>query len=223
MRYNDTRGSEINSGANRGRSPASRSSSPTIGPRTCCSYSGFRSLNQSRSLLRFSARRNASVLRENCALSCLRENTWAMTSILSDAARAALTADLQALLGERCTTNPTQLEHHSRGESWHAPGLPDIVVFPLTTEEVVSVIVAAGRRHAPVVPFGVGSSLEGHVNAIHGGVSVDLSRMNRILGVSAEDLDCQVEAGVTHRQLNKALSNRGVQFWVDPGADATLG
>ena len=146
-----------------------------------------------------------------------------MSSILSDAARSALTADLQALLGERCTTNPTQLEHHSRGESWHAPGLPDIVVFPLTTEEVVSVIVAAGRRHAPVVPFGVGSSLEGHVNAIHGGVSVDLSRMNRILRVSAEDLDCQVEAGVTHRQLNKALSNSGVQFWVDPGADATLG
>jgi D-lactate dehydrogenase (cytochrome) len=73
------------------------------------------------------------------------------------------------------------------------------------------------------VPFGVGSSLEGHVNAIRGGVSVDLSRMNRILRVSAEDLDCQVEAGVTHRQLNKALSNSGVQFWVDPGADATLG
>src|SRR4026209_2164510 len=156
MRYSDTRGSEINSGANRGSSPASRSSSPTIGPRTCCSYSGFRSLNQSRLLLRFSARRKLRVL---------RDNTWAMSSILSDAARAALTADLQALLGERCTTNPTQLEHHSRGESWHAPGLPDVVVFPLTTEEVVRIIAVARRHHAPVVPFGVGSSLEGHVNA----------------------------------------------------------
>jgi len=142
---------------------------------------------------------------------------------LSDAARAALTTDLQVLLGERCTVNPTQLEHHSRGESWHAPGLPDVVVFPLTTEDVAGVIEIARRYHAPVVPFGVGSSLEGHVNAIRGGISVDLSRMNRILRVSPEDLDCDVEAGVTHRQLNKSLSNSGVQFWVDPGADATLG
>jgi D-lactate dehydrogenase (cytochrome) len=146
-----------------------------------------------------------------------------MTSILSDAAKAALTADLQALLGDRFTVNPTQLEHHSRGESWHAPGLPDAVVFPLSTDDVAAIVTVARRHRAPVVPFGVGSSLEGHVNAIRGGVSVDLSRMNRILRVSPEDLDCQVEAGVTHRQLNKALSNSGVQFWVDPGADATLG
>ena len=146
-----------------------------------------------------------------------------MTSILSDAARAALTADLQALLGDRSTMNPTQLEHHSHGESWHAPGLPDVVVFPLSTDEVAAIVTVAQRHRAPVVPFGVGSSLEGHVNAIRGGVSIDLSRMNRILRVSAEDLDCQVEAGVTHRQLNKALSNSGLQFWVDPGADATLG
>ena len=73
------------------------------------------------------------------------------------------------------------------------------------------------------MPFGVGSSLEGHVNAIHGGISIDLSRMNRVLRVSADDLDCHVEAGVTHRQLNKALANTGVHFWVDPGADATIG
>jgi D-lactate dehydrogenase (cytochrome) len=146
-----------------------------------------------------------------------------MSSILSEAARTALAADLQALLGERCTTNATQLEHHSRGESWHAPGVPDAVVFPLSTDEVSRIIGVARRHRAPVIPFGVGSSLEGHVNAIHGGVSIDLSRMNRILRVSPEDLDCQVEAGVTHRQLNKALSNSGVQFWVDPGADATLG
>ena len=132
-------------------------------------------------------------------------------------------ADLQALLGDRCTANATQLEHHSRGESWHAPGLPDVVVFPLTTEEVAGIVGVAVRHSAPIVPFGVGSSLEGHVNAIHGGISIDLSRMNRILRISPEDLDCQVEAGVTHRQLNKALSTSGVQFWVDPGADATLG
>jgi D-lactate dehydrogenase (cytochrome) len=138
-------------------------------------------------------------------------------------ARVELIADLQALLGDRCTTNATQLEHHGHGESWHAAGVPDVVVFPLTTEEVSRVVRAAARHHAPVVAFGAGSSLEGHVNAIAGGVSLDLSRMNRVLRISADDLDATVEAGVTHRQLNKALANTGMAFWVDPGADATIG
>ena len=137
--------------------------------------------------------------------------------------RATLIADLEALLGDRCTTNPTQLEHHGHGESWHAPRQPDGVVFPLTTEEVSETVRIAARHGAAVVPFGAGSSLEGHVNAIAGGVSIDLSRMNRVLRVSADDLDATVEAGVTHRQLNKALANTGMAFWVDPGADATLG
>ena len=132
-------------------------------------------------------------------------------------------ADLRALVGERCTTNPTQLEHHGHDESWHASGEPDAVVFPLTTDEVSAVVAAAARHRSPVVPFGIGSALEGHVNAIHGGVSIDLSRMNRVVRVSVDDLDATVEAGVTHRQLNKALANTGVAFWVDPGADATLG
>ena len=82
---------------------------------------------------------------------------------------------------------------------------------------------AAARHGAPVVPFGAGSSLEGHVNALQGGVSIDLSRMNRVLRVSVDDLDVTVEAGITHRQLNKALANTGVYFWVDPAADATIG
>jgi len=146
-----------------------------------------------------------------------------MASVLSEDARAALVAELRALLGDRATSNPTQLEHHSHGESWHAPGTPDAVVFPVSTEEVSAIVRIAGRYGAPMVPFGIGSSLEGHVNAIHGGVSIDLSRMNRVLRVSVEDLDCHVEAGVTHRQLNKALANTGVSFWVDPGADATIG
>ena len=137
--------------------------------------------------------------------------------------RAALVADLQTLLGDRCTTNPTQLEHHGHGESWHAPGEPDVVVFPVTTDEVSGIVRAAGRHGAPIVPFGAGTSLEGHVNAIDGGISIDLSRMNRVLRVSADDLDATVEAGVTHRQLNKALANTGMAFWVDPGADATIG
>ena len=146
-----------------------------------------------------------------------------MTSTLTHSARSAAIAELRALLGDRCSTNPTQIEHHSRGESWHAPAPPDAVVFPQTTDEVSAIVRTAARHRAPIVPYGVGSSLEGHVNAIHGGISVDLSRMNRILRVSVEDLDCQVEAGVTHRQLNKALASSGVQFWVDPGADATIG
>ena len=146
-----------------------------------------------------------------------------MASVLSTIARTALVSELRGVLGDRCSTNPTQVEHHSHGESWHPHGAPDVVVFPVSTEEVAAIVQAAMRHRAPLVPFGAGSSLEGHVNAIHGGVSVDLSRMNRVLRVSADDLDCQVEAGVTHRQLNKALAGTGMHFSVDPGADATIG
>jgi D-lactate dehydrogenase (cytochrome) len=127
------------------------------------------------------------------------------------------------MLGDRCSTSPTQIEHHSHSESWHAAGAPDVVVFPVTIDEISAVVRAAAQHGAPVVPFGAGSSLEGHVNAVCGGVSLDLSRMNRILRVSAEDLDATVEAGVTHRQLNRALASSGLAFWVDPGADATIG
>jgi D-lactate dehydrogenase (cytochrome) len=146
-----------------------------------------------------------------------------MYSPLASEMRTALVAELQALLGDRCTTNQTQLEHHSHGESWHSPGLPDVVVFPLGTDEVSAIVRAAAAHGAAIVPFGAGSSLEGHVNAVAGGVSIDLSRMNRVLRVDADDLDATIEAGVTHRQLNKALANTGLAFWVDPGADATIG
>jgi D-lactate dehydrogenase (cytochrome) len=145
------------------------------------------------------------------------------SSRLTPDARAALVAELRGLLGDRCSTNPSQIEQHSHSESWHTPVDPDVVVFPLSTDEVSAVVRAAARVQAPVVPFGAGSSLEGHVNPVEGGVSIDLSRMNRVLRVSVDDLDATVEAGVTHRQLNKALANTGVAFWVDPGADATIG
>jgi D-lactate dehydrogenase (cytochrome) len=137
--------------------------------------------------------------------------------------REPLVAELRELLGDRCSTNATQIEHHSHSESWHPPAPPDVVVFPATTAEVSAIVAAAARHGAAVVPFGAGSSLEGHVNALAGGVSIDLSRMNRILRVSADDLDCTVEAGVTHRQLNAELTKSGLGFWVDPGADATIG
>jgi D-lactate dehydrogenase (cytochrome) len=137
--------------------------------------------------------------------------------------RELLITELRALLGDRASTNPTQIEHHSHSESWHPAGAPDVVTFPISTAEVSQIVAAAARHGAPVVPFGAGSSLEGHVNALAGGVSIDLSRMNGILRVSPDDLDATVEAGVTHRQLNKALERSGLAFWVDPGADATIG
>jgi D-lactate dehydrogenase (cytochrome) len=144
-------------------------------------------------------------------------------SILAAATLDALVVELRSLLGDRCSTAASHREHHSHGESFHAAGEPDVVVFPTSTDEVSAIVRAAARFHAPIVPFGVGSSLEGHVNALTGGVSVDFTRMNRVLRVSADDLDATVEAGVTHRQLNKALNSTGLHFWVDPGADATIG
>src|ERR1051325_5459258 len=146
-----------------------------------------------------------------------------MPSVLSAPVRDALVAGLRALAGDRCTTNPTQLEHHSHGESWHGHAAPDVVVFPASTAEVAAIVKAAARHRAPIIPFGIGSSLEGHVNAFSGGGTIDFSRVTRILSVNAEDLDATVEAGVTHRTLNKTLNNRGLVFWVDPGADATIG
>ncbi len=131
--------------------------------------------------------------------------------------------DLRQLLGERVSTSDAVRDHHSRGESWHAPGLPDAVVFPESTDEVARIVAACARARVPVVAFGMGSSLEGHVNAIHGGVSVDLTRMHRVLRLSPDDLDVTVEAGVTHRKLNDHLKNTGLIFPIDPGADATIG
>lgn len=137
--------------------------------------------------------------------------------------RAALVSELRAALGDRLSTSEAVRDHHSHGESWHAPALPDAVAFPVTTEEVSAIVAACARHRTPVVPFGMGSSLEGHVNAIHGGISIDLTRMARVLRLSAEDLDVTVEAGLTHRKLNDHLKNSGLMFTVDPGADATIG
>ena len=130
---------------------------------------------------------------------------------------------LRDILGDRVSTADSVREHHSHGESWHAPGLPDAVVFPATTEEVAAIVQVCARHRVPVVPFGMGSSLEGHVNAIHGGVSIDLTRMTRVLRLSTEDLDISVEAGLTRLKLDAHLKNTGLMFPIDPGADATLG
>lgn len=136
--------------------------------------------------------------------------------------QAAL-ADLRALLGDRVTAAEAVREHHSHGESTHPPALPDLVCFPRSAEEVSRIMAISARYQLPVVPFGAGTSLEGHVHALRGGLCLDMRQMNRILRVSVEDMDATVEAGVGRLQLIKALDNTGLTFFIDPGADATLG
>lgn len=132
--------------------------------------------------------------------------------------------ELAGMLGERISFSAVLREQHSHGEGYAARGVPDAVVFAESTEQVASVVRLCRKHLVPVVPFGAGSSLEGHVAAVRGGVSLDLTRMNRILQVSAEALDCRVEAGVTReQQLNAHLRAEGLFFTVDPGADATIG
>ncbi len=136
---------------------------------------------------------------------------------------ATVIDQLRALLGDRVSTSDSVREHHSHGESWHAPGLPDAVVFPTSTEEVSNIVALCARHRTPVVAFGMGSSLEGHVNATRGGISIDLTRMTRVLRLSPDDLDITVEAGLTRLKLDAHLKNTGLMFPIDPGADATIG
>jgi D-lactate dehydrogenase (cytochrome) len=135
----------------------------------------------------------------------------------------ALIGELAGIGGANLSTATAVREHHARGESHHPAALPHAVVFPESTEAVQAIVRACATHRCPVVPFGAGSSLEGHVNAIHGGVSIDMTRMNRILRVGTDDLDATVEAGVTRKQLEKHLRSTGLIFHLDPGADATLG
>jgi D-lactate dehydrogenase (cytochrome) len=134
-----------------------------------------------------------------------------------------LVADLAALLGDRFSTSAAVRDHHSRDESYHAPEAPDAVAFPQSTEEVRAIVNACARHRTPVISFGAGTSLEGHVMASRGGVCLDMTRMNRVLRVGAEDMDATVEAGLTRKQLNLALRDSGLCFFIDPGADATIG
>ena len=135
----------------------------------------------------------------------------------------AAVAELKSLLGSRASTSEAQREHHSHGESYHSPAAPDIVCFPRSTQEVSEIMKISARHQLPVVPFGAGTSVEGQVHAIHGGITIDLREMNKALRVSPEDCDATVEAGITRMQLVKALNNTGLTFFIDPGADATIG
>jgi len=136
---------------------------------------------------------------------------------------AELVTRLSGDFGERAVTTQAVREHHSHGEGLADAALPDVVVFPHSNEEVASIVRLCHLARVPVIAFGVGTSLEGHVAALYGGVCVDLSQMNRVLEVNAEDLDCRVQAGVTREQLNAELKGTGLFFPIDPGANATIG
>ena len=130
---------------------------------------------------------------------------------------------LETLLGDRLSTGESIREIHGRDEAYSTPALPDAVAFPESTEEVSKIMKICSQFQVPVVPFGIGTSLEGHVIPIHGGISVDTSRMNKVLEIHESDLDAVVQPGVSRTQLNDELRASGLMFTVDPGADATLG
>ena len=136
---------------------------------------------------------------------------------------AELVGRLAAQYGDRAITNTSVREQHGHGEGMADAALPDVVVYPTSNEEVAAIVRLCHAARVPVIAFGVGTSLEGHVAALYGGVCLDLSRMDRVLEVNADDLDCRVQAGVTREQLNADLKGTGLFFPIDPGANATLG
>ena len=129
---------------------------------------------------------------------------------------------LRNLLGERLSTGISIREFHGRDEAYTSPSLPDAVAFPNSTAEVSQIVKICAQYRCPMVPFGLGTSLEGHVVPIYGGVSIDTSRMNRILEIHDQDLNAVVQPGVTRKQLNAELRASSLMFTVDPGADATI-
>jgi len=132
-------------------------------------------------------------------------------------------AEIRQLLGDRLSTSAAVREQHGKDQTWNPGAPPDAVAFARSTEEVRKIVLICGKYDTPVIAYGTGTSLEGHFSAPFGGVSIDLSGMNRILEMNAGDLDCRVEAGVTRKQLNAELRHLGLFFPVDPGADASLG
>src|SRR3954471_9331322 len=136
---------------------------------------------------------------------------------------AALLAALKARFGDRCSTAMAVREQHGRDESSFQVPPPAAVVFAESTEDVVAAVKLAAQYDTPVIPFGVGSSLEGHLLAVQGGVSIDVQRMNKVLSVNADDLTVTVQPGVTRKQLNEEIKSTGLFFPIDPGADASIG
>ncbi len=132
-------------------------------------------------------------------------------------------SQLRELLGERLSTGSSILELHSHDEAYGTPALPDAVAYPQSTTEVSQIMKICHTCQCPVVPYGVGTSLEGHVIPVRGGITIDTSRMNKLLKVFESDMNAIVQPGVTRKQLNEELRATGLMFTVDPGADATMG
>src|SRR3954467_4136897 len=135
----------------------------------------------------------------------------------------AASAALAAKFGNRLVTSQAVREQHGNVLTWIENQPPDAVVFPQSAEDVQDAVRICTQHKVPVIPYGTGTSLEGHINAPQGGVSLDFRDMNRVLSVHAEDLDCVVEPGVTRKQLNEYLRDQGLFFPIDPGADASIG
>lgn len=137
--------------------------------------------------------------------------------------RAQVLARLSELLGGRAQAGTALREQHGKDASFHPAVPPELVVYPTSTAEVSQVVALCHQGRVPVIPFGTGTSCEGGVAALHGGVCIDLGRMDQVLRVDAEDMDCRVQAGVTRKRLNARLHGTGLQFPIDPGADASIG
>ncbi|MEM6596164.1 MAG: FAD-binding protein, partial [Pseudomonadota bacterium] len=136
---------------------------------------------------------------------------------------AAAIEELKSLLGERCTTSKSDRDIHGRSEVYYAPMPPDAVVYPRSAEEVSEIVKICARHDCPIIPWGTGTSLEGHALALKGGITVDFAQMNQVVEVNAEDMDVRVQPGITRVALNEELRATGLYFPVDPGANASIG
>src|SRR6478735_2900502 len=135
----------------------------------------------------------------------------------------AVIGELKRRYGDRVTTAHAVREQHGKDISYHEAHLPDAVVFAESAEEVQAIVQLCAKHKTPIIPFGTGTSLEGHISAPNGGISLDLSRLNKVLQVNEADLDVVVQPGVTRKQLNEYLRATGLFFPIDPGADASIG
>jgi D-lactate dehydrogenase (cytochrome) len=140
-----------------------------------------------------------------------------------DSAVSDVIRELRTKFGDRVVTSLAVREQHGNTVTWVKAEPPDAVVFPQSTQDVSEIVKLCAARRVPVIPFGTGTSLEGHVNAPFGGICVDLSQMKRVIAVNAEDLDCVIEPGITRKELNEHLRDQGLFFPIDPGADASIG
>ncbi|MDG2467619.1 MAG: FAD-linked oxidase C-terminal domain-containing protein [Alphaproteobacteria bacterium] len=130
---------------------------------------------------------------------------------------------LRGLLGDRLSTGQSVLDIHSHDEAYASAHVPDAVAFPQNADEVSAIVTICAQHQCPIIPYGVGTSLEGHIVPAAGGITIDTSQMNAVISINPDDMDAVVESGVTRTQLNEELKSAGLMFTVDPGADATMG